>query len=155
MLTPCLAKTPSAGSVRSRIAHRVALLCLLAAAGSSHAGSLVWSQDKISPPLNYRDDPVAVPYRAPGSGEAGQPAGQSIVSVHASISYAGSTALRTLLCWNSLAHCVPVTGNATTTNAFNGLDPFKPMLLVHEVPGKGPLPTPLYVKGRVAVWYGP
>ncbi len=146
---------PAHATLRSAVRRAAAPLVFFIAAGCAHAGSLVWSQDAVSPPLNHRGAQVIVRYSPPAGIADGHAGKQGIVSVHAGRSYSGNAVLRTSLCWNSLDHCVPMAGSAITTDAFNGLDASRPMFLVHEAPGKGPLPAPVFVKGRIAVWYGP
>src|SRR3546814_4268854 len=71
-----------------------------------------------------------------------------IKRVYASRSYHGDAVVQTSVCWNGTQRCVPLMGGKVTTSAFNGLDPSRPIYLVHKAMGKGPLPTPVYIKGR-------
>lgn len=143
----------------------MALACLPAA----RAGDFSWSQDKVSSAINYADRDVVVVYEPPGQrakrgsrGTAVMPPGMDraaefgIKRVYAGRSYQGDTLVQTSLCWNGTQRCVPLTGGSLTTSAFNGLDPAKPVYLVHKAVGKkGALPSPLYIKGTVIVWFGP
>lgn len=140
------------------------LACLPAA----WAGDFSWSRDKVSSAINHADRDVVVVYEPPGQGAkrgsrgaAVMPPGMDravefgIKRVYASRSYQGDTLVQTSLCWNGTQRCVAFTGGSLTTSAFNGLDPSKPVYLVHKAMGKGPLPSPLYIKGTVIVWFGP
>jgi hypothetical protein len=133
---------------------------------SAWAGDFSWTLDKVSPAINYADRDVVVVYEPPGQGAArGSRAGYAVPSgmdrtaeprikrVYAKLSYQGDALVHTSVCWNGTQRCVPLQGGSLTTSAFNGLDPSKPVYLVHKAVGKGRLSTPLYVKGTVIVWF--
>lgn len=130
-------------------------LCLLLAVlfcvapVSSHAGQHAWTQDKVSPAINYADDAVAVLYDAAAKQATGK-----ISAVYASRDYHGDARVETSLCWNGTANCVPMSGGSINTKTFNGLDASLPFYLIHKVIGKGSLPSPLFIKGTVTVWFG-
>ena len=114
-----------------------------------HADQHAWSQEKISPAINYADQAVSVDYDAVAVQASG-----AISAVYASRAYQGEARVETLLCWNGRAKCVPMSGGSINTRAFNGLDATLPFQLIHKVIGKGSLPSPLFIKGIVTVWSG-
>lgn len=141
---------------------------VLAGLHSAWAGDFSWTRDKVSTAINYADSEVVVIYEPPGrsakrgGGDAAViPPGMNraadfgIKRVYASRSYHGDAVVQTSVCWNGTQRCVPLMGGKVTTSAFNGLDPSRPIYLVHKAMGKGPLPTPVYIKGTVIVWFGP
>jgi hypothetical protein len=130
----------------------VRAMCLLLIGPLAHAGEFSWSTSNISSAVNYRGVAVTTVY-AVSDMHRPMPPGVRITQVHAARSYAGDARVNTLLCWNGTERCVPLTGSQINTHEFNGLAANKPLTLVHQVPGKGPMPLPLYIKGSVAVWY--
>lgn len=120
-----------------------------------HAGDYSWTQDKVSPAINYHNVAVVTPF-APDAASSIAP-GSRITAVHAARSYKGTARVQTDLCWNGMSRCVHVTGDSVNTHEFDGLDPGKPMYLVHKALGDQhrPLLSPVFVKGSVAVWYAP
>ena len=117
------------------------------------AGEFSWSQDAVSPAINYAQTEMRVAFAPPTLQSASRPV--VIQSVHARVEAAGSARVDSRLCWGGTGPCVPLERGRVTTAAFNGLDPGRPMYLVHSVLGKGALPAPVFVKGTVIVWYGP
>jgi hypothetical protein len=160
---------------RSVLAPRLFFLSLSSLAAivfaclpTAWAGDFSWTRDKVSSAINYADSDVVVVYEPPsraanrGSrGAAVMPPGLDraaefgIKRVYAKRSYLGDARVHTSVCWNGTQRCVPLTGASLNTSAFNGLDPSKPFYLVHKAVGRGPLSSPLYVKGTVIVWFGP
>lgn len=128
-----------------------ALACTLCA-HASVAGDLSWNAAHTSPAINYGGKSVTVQY-APGRMEANSSAAPAISRVHANLAYQSNTIVQTRLCWNGIDRCVAVTGSSFNTNAFNGLDASKPIYLVHTTLGKGPLPSPVFVRGEIIVWF--
>ncbi len=127
-------------------------MCWLLMGPLAYAGELSWSTSKVSSAINYQGVAVATAYAVPGSHRA-MPPGARITQVHAARAYSGDARVNTLLCWNGTERCVTLMGNQVNTHEFNGLAADKPFTLVHQVPGKGPMPLPLYIRGSVAVWY--
>lgn len=133
----------------------VLAIALLGACPPAAAGEQSWSKDAVSPAINYAQTDVGVAYMAADGYQAG-PSGGAISRVHAQIDYAAGSAIDARLCWNGTVRCVTIPAHGSiTTGAFNGLDPSRPIYLVYRARGKGPLPTPVFVKGTVVVWYGP
>lgn len=118
------------------------------------SGDHSWTAVATSPPIQRQGQPVSTPY-PPGKAQAEIPAGSHITQVYANRSYAGNAIVNTQLCWNGSQRCVALTGQHLNTTAFNGLDPNKPMYLIHTVASWGPSFAPLYVVGNVNVWYTP
>lgn len=130
-------------------------ILLMAFAGSAaYAGDGTWTQDQVSGAINYQNVQVVTRYVQGAQGTA-IPPGARITHVYASRSYAGNAMIATSLCWNGVSRCVPVNGSDINTHAFDGLDASQPMYLVHVAKGDKvrPLPSPVFVKGSVAVWY--
>ncbi|HWK70588.1 MAG TPA: hypothetical protein VNS29_07070 [Burkholderiaceae bacterium] len=153
---------------RSFLLPALTTMMALGCAPAAWAGDFSWTRDEVSSAINHADSDVVVVYEAPGGSAkrgsrqaGGLPRGKDraarpgITRVYAGRSYHGDAIVHTSLCWNGTQRCVPVTGSSVTTSAFNGLDPTRPIYLVHKAMGKGPLPTPIYVKGTVIVWFGP
>ncbi|PLC53629.1 hypothetical protein CR155_12500 [Pollutimonas nitritireducens] len=127
------------------------LICV----GPVQAGDHAWSQDTVSPAINHKN--VAIVARhIPGS-SATLTSTSRITRVQASRSYQGNAQITTRLCWNGTDRCVSLTGASVSTHEFDGLDASKPLYLVHTVVAAhpGPLPSPVFVKGSVVVWYRP
>lgn len=143
-------------SALHRYAHQFAnwlpaFACALFA-HASVAGDLSWNAARTSPAINYGGKSVSVQY-SPGRIESSDSATPAISRIHANISYPSNSAVQTRLCWNGLDRCVPVAGSSFNTDAFNGLDASKPMYLMHTAHGKGPLPSPVFVRGEIIVWF--
>ncbi|SHI02371.1 hypothetical protein [Pollutimonas bauzanensis] len=133
-----------------------ALLALAVCCCAARAGDVSWTQAKVSPAINYKNVAVATAY-LPDAAAAPIAPGARITRVHAMRSYGGGSMVQTEVCWDGTSRCIPMTGGSINTHEFNGLDPSRPMYLVHKVPGegRGPLPAPVFVKGSVVVWYAP
>ncbi len=119
------------------------------------AGDVSWMQVKVSSAVNHRNVAVIAEYK-PGA-KASIPKGARITAVYAMRSYKGGARVQTFVCWNGTSRCVEIVGASIDTHEFDGLDPRMPMYLVHRAPGdtRGPLPTPVFVKGTVIVSYEP
>ncbi|NYT45085.1 flagellar protein FlhE [Pollutimonas thiosulfatoxidans] len=128
-------------------------LALVSLFTPASAGQFSWSQDVVSPAINYAQTEMRVAFAPPALQAASSPV--VIHSVHARVEAAGSAQVNSRLCWGDTGPCVPLERGRVTTAAFNGLDPGRSMYLVHSVLGKGALPAPVFVKGTVIVWYGP
>lgn len=115
----------------------------------AYAGDFSWNADTVSPAINYAERQVVTTY-APAS-----PPLSRVTAVHASRSYQGARIVQTALCFGTMDRCVPMSGSQMMTHAFDGMDAAGPVYMVHVVPGKGALPTPVFVKGSVVVWFSP
>lgn len=120
-----------------------------------HAGDRAWTQDAVSPAINYKSVAVAARY-TPKASATLTPASR-ITRVQATRSYHGNARIQTRLCWNGSERCVSLNGASVSTHEFDGLDADKSMYLVHTAVDArpGPLPSPVFVKGSVVVWYEP
>lgn len=138
---------------RTLIQHAAAAGAL-GACLAAQAGDIAWTQEKISPAINYAGREVTVRYAPIASRPGGSPKpGGAITAVYATRDFQGAAAVHSKLCWNGMQRCVPFAGAGVRSKDFNGLDPRQPFYLIHTVQGKGPLPQPLFVKGSVTVWY--
>lgn len=120
-----------------------------------HAGDRAWTQERASPAINYKNVAVAARYVPDASGALSSQS--RITRIQASRSFESTARIQTLLCWNSTTRCVRLNGNNVSTHQFDGLDANQPLYLVHTALGDkaGPLPSPVFVKGSVVVWYAP
>lgn len=144
------------GMTKHVVLKGVGVLAVSLACWSAYAGDGTWTQDKVSSAINYQNTEVVTPY-APRASAKAIPSGSRITHVYAMRSYSGSAMVETLLCWNGTSRCIPLRGSDINTHEFDGLDASRPMYLVHKVKGDKvrPLPSPIFVKGTVAVWYAP
>jgi len=127
-----------------------AAACTLAlGAPLAHAGDFSWNKDGVSPAINYAGRHVVATYSPTST------PGAPVTAVHATRSYQGTSIVKTVLCFGTVDKCVPMPGGQLMTHAFDGMDAAGPVYMVHQVMGKGALPTPVYVKGSVAVWFSP
>lgn len=120
------------------------------------ASGFVWSQEKISAPIGQMGLAVSSYFSPPSAGSVRGVApelGSQITRVQVQVGHQARVPVETKLCWNDLSLCIPVTTGGTVTNAFNGRDARGPLVLVHAVPGKGPLRQPVFVRGSVSVWF--
>ncbi len=143
-------------TLRRWTARAGAPLVLAVCCCAAHAGDVSWTQAKVSPAINYKNVAVTTVYTRNAAAAPVTP-GSRITRVHASRSYSGGAMVQTEVCWGGTSRCVPMTGGSINTHEFDGLDPSLPMYLVHKASGegRGPLPTPVFVKGDVVVWYAP
>lgn len=120
------------------------------------ASGFSWSQEKISPPVGQMGLAVTTYFSPPTSGSARgvvPQLGSQITRVQVQVGHQARVPVETKLCWSDLSLCIPVTTGGTVTNAFNGRDARGPLVLVHAVPGKGPLRQPVFVRSSVSVWF--
>ena len=128
---------------------------MAACCGSVNAGERAWTQDAVSPAINYRNVAVAARY-TPKASATPTPASR-ITRVQATHSYRGNVRIQTRLCWSGSERCVSLNGAGVSTHEFDGLNADRAMYLVHTAVDSrsGPLPSPVFVKGSVVVWYEP
>jgi hypothetical protein len=144
----------SCGHIVVHLNKRSRVCCAIFAAvcsAAAYAGDLSWTLEKVGTAINRKNVDVITPY-APTATIA---PGSRITHVQASRSYKGSSRVESYLCWNGTTRCVPMSGSSVNTKQFNGLAADKPVFLVHRAVGDkdGPLPSPVFVKGSVIVWY--
>ncbi|RTZ47653.1 hypothetical protein EKL30_01255 [Candidimonas sp. SYP-B2681] len=117
----------------------------------AYAGNFSWTMEKVSIAINRKNVDVITTYAA----TAVLAPGSRITNIYASRSYNGDARVETRLCWNDMSHCVLMGGSSLNIKQFNGFEADKPVYLVHTAVGDkdGPLPSPVFVKGSVIVWY--
>lgn len=121
----------------------------------AQATDFSWTASTTSPAIGQKNHTVYSRYQPNEKALERIPAGAKISQVYANRNYVGDALIRTQLCWNSNTHCVNMDGQHLTTQAFNGLDPSKPMYLLHTVLSWGPSLPPVFVVGNVNVWFTP
>lgn len=123
-------------------------------AACTQAADYSWTARHTSTAITRINSPVSTLYQA-GKAASQIPKGSVISLVYANRQYAGDATVHTQLCWNGNTRCVDMLGAHVNTQAFNGLDPSQPMVLVHTVANWGKSFPPLFVVGNVNVWYTP
>lgn len=119
------------------------------------ADDFSWTATLTSPALTYQNRTVSSSYQPNVNALDRISVDAKITQVYANRTYAGDALIRTQLCWNGNTHCVNMDGQHLNTRAFNGLDPSKPMYLIHTVLSWGPSVPPVFVMGNVNVWFTP
>ncbi|MEO6985041.1 MAG: hypothetical protein ABI155_06830 [Paralcaligenes sp.] len=118
----------------------------------AHATDSSWTDTHTSRAISTLNTSVAVTYSHIKFGTV-IPPGSIITTASANQSYKGNAIVQTTLCWNGTEKCIPMLGSHLDTHAFDGLDPGKPMRLVHRVLSWGSSLPPLFITGNVNIWF--
>lgn len=132
-----------------------ALLSNVALIPVALADDFSWTATATSAALTQQNHRVSTTYQPNKKTLNSLPSDAKITQVYANRAYAGDALVRTQLCWNGNTRCINMDGQHLNTLAFNGLDPSKPMYLIHTVVSWGPSVPPVFVTGNVNVWFTP